>query len=283
MTQYNRGAQIAAQLLRDAPIQQHSNFNLADAIDSFTTAADWAQHYQNNQNVASLQKQYGQAVQDGNNDLQQAIAAQLDPIGYQRNQLLKDKMQQEQQNWQQKFAADNKYNETLLEFERLQRNKQQAEQNNNLAITQQGINTLADIANNGRIGNWTRFRNNFNLASDAQERDLGSVSSAIAAIAPMAIQRLKNAGVSGVNTLGEFMTYVGLPESPTSEQIKGALPIISQIVGVQNPLNTSEQQPSVVSSINNPLKQAFSNWQNHLQNKPNSKQHKIGNFIVEEV
>lgn len=95
-----------------------------------------------------------------------------------------------------------------------------------------GINQLQTVADDGDIGPWTRMRQKLNTSSDKQDQDLGRISSSISAIAPAVIQRLKNAGVSGVNTLGEFMTYVGLPENPTSAEIQGALPMIKQILGI---------------------------------------------------
>lgn len=100
---------------------------------------------------------------------------------------------------------------------------------------QMGIDTLKDIADRNSIGSWTRFRNAAKLSSEQQEKDLGALSASIAAIAPQAIAGLKAAGVSGINTLGEFMQYIGLPENATSTQIKGALPLIAQILGKENP------------------------------------------------
>jgi hypothetical protein len=67
---------------------------------------------------------------------------------------------------------------------------------------------------------------------------MGKISSAVAAVAPRAIAQLKKAGVSGINTKGEFMQYIGLPENPTSQQILGALPMMAEIAGVKNPLDS---------------------------------------------
>lgn len=96
---------------------------------------------------------------------------------------------------------------------------------------QMGIDTLKDIADRDSIGAWTRFRKGLKLTTDQEEKDLGAISSAIAAIAPQAISKLKAAGVSGINTMAEFLTYLGLPENPTSQEIAGALPQISAIIG----------------------------------------------------
>jgi hypothetical protein len=94
-----------------------------------------------------------------------------------------------------------------------------------------GIDTLQDIADRDSIGAWTRFRKGLKLTTDQEEKDLGAISSSIAAIAPQAISKLKAAGVSGINTMAEFLTYLGLPENPTSQEIAGALPQISAIIG----------------------------------------------------
>lgn len=100
---------------------------------------------------------------------------------------------------------------------------------------QMGLDVLKDVGDRGGVGAWTRFRKGLKLTSDQEEKDLGAISSAIAAVAPQAIAKLKAAGVSGVNTLGEFMTYVGLPENPISTEIVGALPQIAAILGKENP------------------------------------------------
>lgn len=104
---------------------------------------------------------------------------------------------------------------------------------------QDAVNLLYDISSKKDIGALTRQRQKFGVATDEQEKQLGQISGAIAAIAPRAISKLKAAGVSGVNTLGEFMTYVGLPENATAMQISGALPMIAQIAGVQMPQNAA--------------------------------------------
>ena len=96
---------------------------------------------------------------------------------------------------------------------------------------QMGLDKLQDIADRDSIGAWTRFRKGLKLTTDQEEKDLGAISSSIAAIAPEAISKLKAAGVSGINTMAEFLTYLGLPENPTSQEIAGALPQISAIIG----------------------------------------------------
>ena len=73
------------------------------------------------------------------------------------------------------------------------------------------IQTLEKLSGEDNLTFWDRARANVGIGSTSTRLAEGELASAIAGIAPTAIQRLKNAGVSGVNTLGEFMTYVGLP------------------------------------------------------------------------
>lgn len=113
---------------------------------------------------------------------------------------------------------------------------------NGVDTAQMGLDVLKDVGDNGRVGAWTRLRRDLKLTSDQEEKDLGAITSAIGAIAPQAIAKLKAAGVSGVNTLGEFMTYVGLPEKPISTEIVGALPQIAAILGKPNPYGEANSQ-----------------------------------------
>lgn len=110
---------------------------------------------------------------------------------------------------------------------------------------QSSIQALEKLSGEDNLTFWDRARANVGMGSTSTRLAEGELASAIAGIAPTAIQRLKNAGVSGVNTLGEFMTYVGLPENATNDQIRGALPLIKQIVGYEQPVvqeQTPEQQ-----------------------------------------
>lgn len=207
---------------------------------------------------------YIDALQGGNQeDIDKAMAA-YDPQAY-----AKAMETRQAREWQladadtqfarQKELADIQYNRSLA-LENL-RNKNaiglkqlesalKAGQNDteSLSNAQNAVNTLSRIAQNGNIGAMTRLRQGFGMASDQQERELGEISGAIAAIAPRAIAKLKAAGVSGVNTLGEFMTYVGLPQNATSKQIAGALPLIAQVAGVSLPEQQASPADIVTSS-----------------------------------
>lgn len=124
---------------------------------------------------------------------------------------------------------DKKAAEDLLKAQEEQKSIQNA---------QSGVNTMKDVADRNRL---SRFQNSwFNSWDKGIQEDQGMLASAIAAVAPRAISKLKAAGVSGVNTLGEFMTYVGLPENATSAQIAAAVPLISEIIGVDNPYSADQ-------------------------------------------
>ena len=122
---------------------------------------------------------------------------------------------------------------------------------------QDAINQLAGVAERNNIGVFTDWRRKHGLTGKETEQEYGQISSAIAGLAPRAISKLKAAGVSGINSLPEFMTYIGLPQNPTSEQIRGALPMMAQIAGVENPLTNKtpkqmenpipQQQPSLAN------------------------------------
>lgn len=116
-----------------------------------------------------------------------------------------------------------------------------------LDLAQQGINQLAQVGKDNNIGvftNWRRERGLTDWFGNNVENDLGKISSGVAAIAPKAISNLKAAGVSGINSLPEFMTYIGLPQNPTSKQILGAIPLMAQIAGVKNPLEGGQANPA---------------------------------------
>lgn len=116
---------------------------------------------------------------------------------------------------------------------------------NSIDTAQKGIDQLAEVGKAGNIGVFTDWRRRHGLTGwfdNDVEADMGKISSAVAAVAPRAIANLKKSGVSGINTKGEFMQYIGLPENPTSEQILGALPLISEIAGTKNPLEAKTKE-----------------------------------------
>lgn len=114
---------------------------------------------------------------------------------------------------------------------------------------QDSINQLAGVAQRNNIGVFTDWRRSHGLTGAETEREYGRISSAVAGLAPRAISKLKEAGVSGINSLPEFMTYIGLPQKPTSEQIAGAIPMMAQIAGVDNPLANQPTQAQKMKGL----------------------------------
>jgi hypothetical protein len=99
---------------------------------------------------------------------------------------------------------------------------------------------------------FTDWRRNHGLTGNEVEQEYGKISAAVAGIAPRAISKLKAAGVSGINSLPEFMTYIGLPANPTSQQIMGAIPMMAQIAGVENPIKGDNTETKTAKFFNFP-------------------------------
>jgi len=117
-----------------------------------------------------------------------------------------------------------------------------------MAIAQNGLNELKNVADSKDLSPYQGVTQYMPWGGKSVQKAKGKTSAAVAAIAPAAIQRLKDAGVSGVNTLGEFMTYVGLPQNPTSEEIAAAIPIIADILGLENPYDNQLVEGTVIEN-----------------------------------
>lgn len=126
-----------------------------------------------------------------------------------------------------------------------ERKKKEQEQKS-LNILNESIATLERLAGEDNLTYWDRTRAAVGLGSSKTRKAQGELAAAIAGIAPIAIQRLKEAGVSGINTQGEFFNYIGLPPDATNEQIAGALPNIKKIVGYEG---GAIQQPSANKTV----------------------------------
>ena len=117
-----------------------------------------------------------------------------------------------------------------------------------MAIAQNGLDELKNVADSKDLSPYQGVTQYMPWGGKSVQKAKGKTSAAVAAIAPAAIQRLKDAGVSGVNTLGEFMTYVGLPQNPTSEEIAAAIPIIADILGLENPYDNQLVEGTVIEN-----------------------------------
>lgn len=254
MRQFNRDQAIVNTMNQFKP-QAVSGIDWANALENYNDAYNKAQDKQKQQDLAD-------ALIGGDEKQILAARAAYDPVGT-ANYLDQQQRQQQAREWALADAERNHQwdmdklatmNNNALGLAKakamLENNQKQEARAKALADAETGIAQLQDVADRGRIGPWTRFAQKMNLADSEQQNDFGRITSAIAAIAPLAIQNIRNAGVSGVNTLGEFMNYVGLPENPTSEEIQGALPMISQILGVRTKSQTPISQLQAPASQN---------------------------------
>ena len=107
MVQYNRGAQIAAQLANNAVTPAVPGVSLADAIDAFKNGMDWKQQYQENQRAYN-QKLANQALLD---DIRSA-GASGDDEAFMKSWMAYDPISAKQ------YEQQNVYNQALLDIQR---------------------------------------------------------------------------------------------------------------------------------------------------------------------
>lgn len=220
-------------------------------------------------NDYSKKQAYIDALQGGNQEKIDSALASYNPEAYaqvmqareQRANQLADADTQfarqkelAQMNFGNQLALENVRNQNAIGLKKLALDlKNQTDEQakaDSLDLAQQGINQLAQVGKDNNIGVFTNWRREHGLTGKDVENDLGKISSGVAAIAPKAISKLKAAGVSGINSLPEFMTYIGLPQNPTSKQILGAIPMMAQIAGVKNPLEGGQANPAdIVTSM----------------------------------
>ena len=216
LQQYNDQKDLASTLI---------NWNRQDELAALARENKTADRLENWNREDALAQRNRQWAQEDRNALWER---QDDVAQRQRGWTVADRLE----NWNREDRLRANATADALEKYAAEQAQKQASADQSRATAQRGLSELQDIADKDSIGAFTRFRNSLNLIGDETRQDLGKISGAVAAIAPMAIERLKNAGVSGVNTIQEFLTYVGLPENPTSQEIAGALPIIRQTLGL---------------------------------------------------
>ena len=161
----------------------------------------------------------------GSGDQEQIDKAALaaDPAAFYANRLAQAQRQQ-QRDWavadrEQQHQWDleklEKMNQNALGLAKAKammdsgQNGQQSANALNDAIV--GVNTLQEVADAGRIGNWTRARQKINATSDAQDMDLGKLSTGISQLVPFIMQKAKDAGVYKQTEEGRaaFERFVG--------------------------------------------------------------------------
>ena len=227
LQQYAQEAGLA-QTLRDwnredAVAQRNRGWALEDAQTARENkTADMLERYAREDALAERNRQWAQEDRNALWDRQDDVAQR------QRGWTVADRLE----NWNREDRLRANATADALEKYAAEQAQKQAAADQSRQTALRGLSELQGIADRDSIGAFTRFRNSLNIIGDDTRQDLGKISGAVAAIAPMAIERLKAAGVSGVNSLPEFMTYVGLPEDPTSQEIAGALPLIRQTLGL---------------------------------------------------
>lgn len=239
----NPFAGIASAFL--SPFAAKTDRDNAQAIQQYAQQNDLANTLMNWGRQDELaQRQRNWDLQDAQTARENKLADALEQ--YRRE----DEVAQRQRNWalddrkdlwdREDQIAENAAAAAQKKYEDEQAQQQAiSEQSRDVAL--RGLAELQGIAARNSIGALTRFGNSIGFIKDKTRQDLGKISAAVAAIAPMAIERLKSAGVSGINSLPEFLTYVGLPENPTSQEIAGALPLIRQTLGL-DPTQTDKSK-----------------------------------------
>lgn len=125
--------------------------------------------------------------------------------------------------------------------------EQQIQQMQQREAAKSALKELADISEGG-IGGWNNEADS-RWNSKTTARLLGRRDQALSALIPLTNALAKASGGSGINTLGEMMAYVGLPENATSEQIKGALPGLINKLGfsMEEIMGKTQSKPIVIN------------------------------------
>lgn len=97
----------------------------------------------------------------------------------------------------------------------------------------QALHTLADLAEKGGIYSGNNETSDWWLAGDSS-KNIGRREQALSTLVPMTAKVAHDAGISGINSVGEAMLYLGIPANATSAQIKGALPGIIKKLGLES-------------------------------------------------
>ena len=96
------------------------------------------------------------------------------------------------------------------------------QQMNMYSAAADAIKKLNELSKGG-IGGWNNEADS-RWNSKTTANLLGEREAALSALIPITNAVAKASGGSGINTLGEMMAYLGVPENATSAQIAGALP-----------------------------------------------------------
>lgn len=94
------------------------------------------------------------------------------------------------------------------------------------------LHELNDLAESGEIWAGNKSTDKAFLSSNSS-KNIGRREQALSTLVPMTAKVAHDAGISGINSIGEAMLYLGIPANATSQQIKGALPGIIKKLGLE--------------------------------------------------
>lgn len=230
--------------------QKYQDQLATEAADKAQAQANWQATFDQNKANADRDFALKQAIADRNYENQQR---QNDPAIKQAEYDRADAVAKQAHEYKMaEIAAANEYKKYELEgkkaaeeAEKKAKAEKAAElQAESYRAAENALTDMEDIAKSGDLtkfgytwANWTPWG-----GSDEHEQLRGRMTANIAAIGPLVLKRAKEAGVSGINTVGEAMMYIGLPENPTSEQLAGALPRIRDFLGMAKTEQQHKQQ-----------------------------------------
>ena len=224
-------------------LQQQYEAQLAqEQADRDQKQANWQATFDQNKANADRDFALKQAIADRNYESQQR---QLDPAIKQAEYDRADAVAKQAHEY--KLAEIAAQNQAKLEADKLEKQaKAEKEEESKKEATRAAENALADLQELADTNVLTSFgyaRAGWSPWGGTEEhkKAKGRLSADIAAIGPLVLKKVKEAGASGINTVGEAMLYIGLPENPTSAELAGALPILKKTLGFETP--EAEQQP----------------------------------------
>lgn len=150
------------------------------------------------------------------------------------------------------IAAQNEYKKYELEGKKAaeeaekkaKAEKEEEAKKEAISAAENALADLQDLADSNVLTSFGYKRASMSPwgGSEEHKKAKGRLSADIAAIGPLVLKKVKEAGASGINTVGEAMLYIGLTENPTSAELAGALPILTKTLGIEIPQSNVAQQ-----------------------------------------
>lgn len=94
------------------------------------------------------------------------------------------------------------------------------------------LHELDDLARNGGINSLNKSTDNWALSGESS-KNIGRREQALSTLVPLTAKVAHDAGISGINSVGEAMLYLGIPANATSKQIEGMLPGVIKKLGLE--------------------------------------------------